>query len=235
MKKIAFICDIHLDEKNPKAYGVDPVKNWKLILDDIRKRNINEVVFGGDIGAPSAYHWFFSSLEPFKYQLIVGNHDTYDEVGKYYIKGVHRKELFFSKDEFGFKFIYLDSSSKKISKEQQEWLAEELNSNLGIVIFVHHPILGIDTPIDRKHPLQNREEILELLVRSNKEISIFCGHYHMNCQTIHGPIKQIITQSAVFQVKQEAMEIEIDTSSFGYRVISFQKDRIESQSISFST
>ena len=51
MKRIAFITDIHLDEDDPRKVGVDSYKNWELILKDVASRNIDGIVFGGDIGA----------------------------------------------------------------------------------------------------------------------------------------------------------------------------------------
>ena len=49
-KKIAYITDLHLDEDFPKEMGVDSRSNWKVILKDVSNRNIDEIVFGGDIG-----------------------------------------------------------------------------------------------------------------------------------------------------------------------------------------
>ncbi|MBK7884551.1 MAG: hypothetical protein IPJ81_12770 [Chitinophagaceae bacterium] len=44
-KTIAYITDIHLDEKFPMDNGVDARGNWNIILADINKRQIDEVVF----------------------------------------------------------------------------------------------------------------------------------------------------------------------------------------------
>ena len=233
-KKIAFICDLHLEEKNPEFYGVDPKKNWKRILHDIKQRNINYIIFGGDIGASSAYDWFFKSLDSFDYQVILGNHDTYTEASQYFSKRNGKNELYFCLSLEGYKFIFLDSSAKTVSKHQLNWLSEELQTELKIVIFIHHPVLGVNTPIDRKHPLKNREEILELLQKSNKSITLFSGHYHMNDEITVGKIRQFITLSSAFQVVKEANEIIVDNSLFGYRIINFGHESITTETISIS-
>lgn len=230
--RIAFICDLHLDEKNPEIYGVDPKANWIRILEDIKQRNINDLIFGGDIGASSAYDWFFQRLDPFNYEVIMGNHDAYNEASKYYRRGFDHGELYFSKKMGGYKFIFLDSSLKVVSKNQLNWLREELRTELKIVLFVHHPVLEVETPIDRKHPLQNRNEVLELLVNSDRNICIFSGHYHMNDERTAGKIRQIITLSSVFQVIKEAVEIDINPSHFGYRIISFGQESITTETVS---
>ena len=232
--KIAFICDLHLDEKNPEIYGVDPKTNWIRILKDIKQRNIDDIIFGGDIGAASAYGWFFKSLEPSNYEVIMGNHDAYSETSQYYSRGVDKDELYFCKNRDGYKFIFLDSSAKVVSDDQLNWLSEELRSELKIALFIHHPVLEVNTPIDRKHPLQNRGDVLEVLLNSEKDIDVFSGHYHMNHERTFGKIRQVITLSSVFQVIKEADEIEIDASFFGYRIITFGEESISSETVSIS-
>ena len=49
-KKIAYITDIHLDEQLPIDQGVDTRKNWEIILNDVSKKGIKEIIFGGDLG-----------------------------------------------------------------------------------------------------------------------------------------------------------------------------------------
>ncbi|MGI9532249.1 metallophosphoesterase family protein [Lutimonas sp.] len=231
MKKVAFICDIHLDEKNPVRYGVDSRKNWERILKDIRMRTIDEVIIGGDIGAASAYEWFFNTLKGFDIKVLLGNHDAYSEVSNYYSRGQNTESLFYSEKNASHKLIYLDSSSKKIEEDQLHWLANEIKTASKIVIFTHHPILKVATPIDRKHPLLNRDVLIELLLDSEKDITIFCGHYHMNHEEKFKNIRQIITHSSSFQVLKKADAIEVDASEFGYRMIRFEKGNIESDTI----
>jgi len=229
MRSIAFICDIHLDEKNPIIFGVDSKKNWERILKDVRNRNIDEVVFGGDIGAATAHDYFFNTLKQFKLKLILGNHDSFLEVSKHYMSGENSTALCYAEKEESRKFIYLDSSSKKINKDQLNWLANEINTKREIAIFIHHPIVKVNTPIDRKHPLLNRDAALELLLQSENNITIYSGHYHMNHEEQFKNVRQIITQSSSFQVVKKAPAMEIDASEFGYRIISFDKDVIHSK------
>lgn len=235
MKQIAFICDIHLDEKNPIVYGVDSKKNWERILEDVRNRNINDIIFGGDIGAASAHDWFFDTLKRFKLKLILGNHDSYSEVSKYYKKGESQTALFYADKEEHLKHIFLDTSTKIITQEQLDWLANEIKTELTVVIFVHHPILKVNTPIDQKHPLLNRDDVLEVLLQSKNSIIIFCGHYHMNDEKQFGNIRQIITQSSSFQVEKKADTIVVDASEFGYRIITFNEGIIDTSNVSFLT
>jgi Icc protein len=60
-KTITYITDIHLDEKFSMDNGVDARKNWNIILADINQRQIDEVIFGGDIGEAAANKYFWDT------------------------------------------------------------------------------------------------------------------------------------------------------------------------------
>lgn len=230
MKKITFITDIHLNESSP---ATDPKKNWTTIIEDLKSRGIGEVVFGGDIGDQSAHQWFFDTLQPFSLHLILGNHDRFDQVSSHYRKGSAEDELFYSVEADDYKFIFLDSSSAKISEQQLNWLKAETDTLKRIVLFIHHPVLAVDTPVDRVYPLQNRNELQHLLQATGKEITIFCGHYHMNDEQTEENIRQIITQASSFQVVKPAKEIVTHGAVFGYRVIEFCPDGIGTELVTF--
>ncbi|MFN8712389.1 MAG: hypothetical protein ACK5Z2_06015 [Bacteroidota bacterium] len=48
MRRIAFLTDVHLDEQFPIDNDVDPYVNLRITLNDLSKRNITEIVVGGD-------------------------------------------------------------------------------------------------------------------------------------------------------------------------------------------
>ncbi|MBL4708344.1 MAG: metallophosphoesterase family protein [Flavobacteriales bacterium] len=127
-KKIAYVTDIHLDEKFPKGLRIDARKNWKIILNDISSRGIDEIVFGGDIGEKTANSWFFKSLQNYTLSITLGNHDYYKEVIKHYNTGVveNQTELYYSQENAYYKYLFLDSSSGSISQEQFSWFKKGL-------------------------------------------------------------------------------------------------------------
>ncbi|ELR72932.1 3',5'-cyclic-nucleotide phosphodiesterase [Fulvivirga imtechensis AK7] len=232
MKKVAFITDIHLNEPSPT---VDPKQNWATIIEDLKSRKIGEVVFGGDIGDHNAHQWFFETLRPFSLKLVLGNHDNFNQVAKYYRNGHGTNELFYTLEDSDYKYLFLDTSSTEISPLQLTWLKAEVNSNKNLVLFIHHPIFAVDTPIDKVHPLKNRAELQPLLKATGKEITVFCGHYHMNDERTEGNIRQIITHASSYQIVKSAKEIVTDNSTFGYRIIEFDEDGIKTEEVSFGT
>jgi 3',5'-cyclic-AMP phosphodiesterase len=238
VKSTAFVTDIHLGEQYINEIGVDSQENWKVILNDISSRKIEKIIFGGDIGALSSYKYFFDSLNTLTKNpsIILGNHDSFQEVTKHYehsfING--RAELFYCYEENYFKYYFLDSSSSNIGKEQLIWLESELAiSKKRKIVFIHHPVLQIQTPIDKEFPLNNREDVKELLIRNKEEIIIFCGHYHMDDTAEDKNIKQYVTPAASYQAVKEAEKLELDAKKFGYRIINFIGNQFNTEIVSF--
>ena len=233
MKRIAFITDIHLDEPSPRNHPIEPYKNLDIVLTDIAQRDIGEIVFGGDIGAGTAHSHFFASLSPFKLDLVLGNHDKNDEVRPYFDRGIDRNELYYKSEEMAYDEFFLDSSSNSISIGQLKWLQQEMKADKDIVLFIHHPILPIACAADRAFHLGNRDQLVSLLRDVDRQITVFCGHYHMNDDQVLGNIRQICTQSMAFQLVKESPEISVDSSLFGYRIIELSENALNVQSIEF--
>lgn len=234
MKRIAFITDIHLDEQFPFDNNVNPKKNFEKVLTDINSRKIDNVIFGGDIGEATAHKYFFKKLQNFSVNLILGNHDKFDSVKKYFIKDKEKEELYYKSEEENFQYIFLDTSVNELSTTQLNWLKNELKGNKELILFIHHPILEIETHIDKIYPLKNREELKSVLLNFKNNVTIFCGHYHMNDEQELKNIKQYTTQSMSFQLLKNATEIEIDILNFGYRIIEIYNDRIETEIINLN-
>ena len=247
-KTIAYLTDAHLGQKvvfegvngsNKMSYQFEPDEhknNLKSIFDDITKRGITEVVFGGDIGTGETIKWFFDQVVEYKFNLftVLGNHDTFSEVAKYYqnelIKG--KNEMNYVDEDAYLRYIYLDSSANTVSAAQQNWLKKELNTSKNIILFIHHPVLDIDTPLDKiGAALKGKEEIKALLQNSGKEITVFCGHYHMDDENTDKNIRQFLTPAASYQIDKQAETVNVNQTTFGYRLIEINKDQVSSQVI----
>jgi len=233
MKQIAFISDIHLNEQFPIDHHVDSNRNWETILEDIKAKAISDIVFGGDIGDHTSHQWFFETLKPFNLKLVLGNHDEYQQVTNYYKKGINIDELYYQFEDSHYKCIFLDSSSDIVSNEQLQWLKREVLTDKKILLFIHHPILEVNTPVDRLYPLKNREDVKFIIKNIPNEVTIFCGHYHMNDELIEDNIRQIITQAASFQITKFADDLVIDNSMFGYRIIDIGIKNITTRIVNF--
>lgn len=221
----------------------------KFILEDIRSVGITEIIFGGDIGTQKANQWFFETIDEFNFKLlmVLGNHDTYSQINQYYKQDQYHthpdksgdesgnkqdaktgNELNYAYEEGGFKFIYLDSSSNAVSRAQLNWLGQELNTDKEILLFIHHPVLEIKTPLDKiGAALKGRDEIKSLLSGLQKEVLVFCGHYHMTDELTAGNIRQYSSPACSYQIEKLSEKIEIDTLTFGYRLITINGNQME--------
>lgn len=234
-RKIAYVTDIHLDEKYSSEQEVDARNNWNVILKDIASRQIGQIIYGGDIGETSSHKWFFESLSKFEISIILGNHDTYSEVHKYFDKSVDPSysELFYSFEDNYHKFVFLDSSSGEIGENQLSWLKRTLNTEKNIVIFIHHPILPINAEVDKQFALKGRHKIELELNKIKNNVTVFSGHYHFDDIKTKKNIRQFVTPAGSFQIVKEADEIKVHKNFFGYRIIDFDKTIIKSKVILF--
>ncbi|MBI3259321.1 MAG: metallophosphoesterase family protein [Ignavibacteriae bacterium] len=239
MRTIAYITDIHLDEEFPAQYGVHTRKNWERILEDIDKKNIDEVIYGGDIGELTSNEFFFDSLKEYSknMKITLGNHDKFEEVSKHYTNKyiTNRKELYYSFEDEYFKHIYLDTSSYKLSQTQLEWLTNEVITEKEILLFIHHTVLPINAVLDTPYSLRNQEAVREVLLRCNNKVKIFCGHYHMPDERTYNNITQFITPVSSYQVKKDSDTVEIVTDHFGYRLITIDNGNVDSEVLLFRT
>jgi 3',5'-cyclic-AMP phosphodiesterase len=232
MKRLAFLTDIHLDEQFPIDNNVNPRKNLEVVLADISTQGITELIFGGDIGEATAHDYFFEALKQFSMKLILGNHDKFEEVREHFNPTQNKNEFYYKVEDENYLYLFLDTSSDEISDNQLLWVQSELN-NKTIILFIHHPILPINTPVDKLYPLKNREQLESILLEHKENITVFCGHYHMNDEQKHENIKQFTTQSLSFQLVKNGTEIEIDNKNFGYRIIEIEDGKIETHLINF--
>ncbi len=219
---IALITDTHLGDTTPASLGADPEKNLDLVLSDITSKNIDLLVFTGDITEKEHHPCFFSKLATScpGYKAIPGNHDVYTEIMKHFSQpSAGNDGLYYSHQDEKYKYIYMDSSSANISDTQYAWLEKETATPKNIIIFIHHPVLGVDTAMDTIYQLHGRDRINKLLQGCQNPVTIFCGHYHMPDTRQDGNITQYITPSVSFQVKKDAPQLEFNIDSFGYRLI----------------
>lgn len=236
MKKTAFITDIHFGEKEVNDLGVNQFKNWNRILEDIHSRgDIDEIIFGGDIGSAGSHKMFFDSLNSTgsNFRFILGNHDNFSEVSaNFKINSESTGELYYHFDEGGYRFIFLDTSTSAFSREQFNWLKSKLSASHKIVIFIHHPVLHVDSVVDNLYSLGRRDELKELLHSVESEVTLFCGHLHNEDKAAEGNITQYLTPSAAYQALKHTEEIIKDINEFGYRIIEFT-DKINTETIIF--
>jgi Icc protein len=229
--RIAHITDLHLDEDYPHQDHSQTRVRFDRVLESIKSEGITHLVCTGDIGENEGVTYFFDQLKDMTLAIALGNHDHFDTISAYYpTYADHKsKKLYGSTEIHNHQVIYLDSSEGLIDNKQLIWLQQELEGNLPAILFMHHPIIGLKYKVDEIGRLANREEIMPILRRSNKQINVYCGHYHMESVLVLGNVTQYITPAVSFQIKKRLNVIEIDTTSSGYRTIELDVNQQASQ------
>jgi len=231
IKKIAHITDLHLDEQFPFEDKISARKRFDKILESIRCHSINQIICTGDIGEKKGILYFFEQLKKMNLSITLGNHDDFMEVSKHYRSGADysSKKIYRSELENYFKFIYLDSSSGIMDNKQLHWLKKELISPNHIIIFIHHPIIGLNLKVDEIGKLKNREAVINILEEVSNKITIYCGHYHMESTITYKNVKQHITPAVAFKIEKDPSEIKINTTISGYRIIQIENKALTSE------
>lgn len=233
MRRIAFVTDMHLQDQYPVENHVDAQKNWEVVLSDLKKEQISDVIIGGDLGGAIALPEIFKALSDFSVKIILGNHDDYTQVKKFFWRGDDGNALYYADADVSHHFIFMDSSSEKISGRQLDWLQTQLQTDKDIILLIHHPVLAVDTPMDKLYPLENRQEVLSLLQSSRKKVFAFTGHYHMEDEQDGGGVHQFITPAVSYQVVKNASEFKVDNTFFGYRIIELEDGKVTTRVKSF--
>ena len=104
-----------------------------------------------------------------------------------------------------------------------------MQSHKKIIIFIHHPIFPLNLKVHQIGGLQNQTAVQSLLQSHNGDITIFCGHYHMESSKSFKNVKQFITPAISYQIKKLKDTLEIDPISFGYRIIEISDSNIISK------
>lgn len=231
IKRIAHITDLHLDEQFPFDNKISARKRFDKILKSIKDNSIDKIVCTGDIGENKGVLYFFNQFKKLNLSVALGNHDNFTEISNHYNLGAHfcSKKIYRSELQNYFKFIYLDSSSGIIDIKQFEWLKKELISSHPIVIFIHHPIIGLNLKVDEIGKLKNREDVITILEKVPNQITIYCGHYHMDSTLTYKNISQYITPAVAFQIEKAPYKIKINTTISGYRIIQIKDKALNSE------
>jgi Icc protein len=94
-------------------------------------------------------------------------------------------------------------------------------------IFVHHPVLALDAPVDRtRAALRDRDEVKSQLIGAGCRIYLFCGHYHMIDEAREANIRQYVSPAVSYQIVKQSQFLKADTGTFGYRILEMDEEEI---------
>ncbi len=219
---LAQLTDLHIDNSVPELSHINARANARAVLDSLQKQGIRQLALTGDHAETLEQ----VEARGFQYRVILGNHDVLEP---YLERNLLQPQPYFFEEMEGFRIFFLDSGNYWVDPVQLAWLKEQVAStSLEILVFIHHPVLDCGgTMMDRRYPLQNRDQVYEILAASNRDISLFCGHYHLEAVIQQGKITQYVTPSTLYQLKKYSERPETENETIGYRVISLEHGKFE--------
>jgi len=234
--RIAHITDLHIADGLSNHFEIDSIKNFENIISDIKNKNVDCIICTGDCGSFYGLQIIKSKIRSNNEKIIysLGNHDNLEEfidVGLIEKNYERNKKIIFN----DFVIILFDTSNGVLSKNQYDWLVENIEQNKQNLVFTHFPLLNTSTnQIDLEIGLKNKEIFEEFFNQEPNQIHIFCGHYHKTDIISHNQIVQYICPSGLMQIKEENREIKTDSFNYGYNIIEIVKKKINIDTIFFN-
>ena len=192
-----WITDTHIGKEAKRKTNVDtiyPRKALKFIKSYAKKHKGESLLITGDIshkGRKKDYSKLRKLADRYNISLILvrGNHD---------LKGM--KETYYSTEADGCKIIVLDSNATQptgsggISPDEMIWLKKELQTDLPVVVAMHHPVF---------HPITGDllPEYSEFVGVVSGAKAVLSGHIHRN------RTNGIFQSQAAFSAKKSFREI----------------------------
>ncbi|MFK7936231.1 MAG: metallophosphoesterase [Saprospiraceae bacterium] len=234
--KIIQLTDLHIGAADEKPHDIDVRQNFLTTLQAAVERRPDYLVVTGDlcldVGDRAVYEWVKGELDKINipYEVQAGNHDDVAILADVFGLNaqLNNGDLFYKK-RLGEQFFYfLDTSKYTLSQSQMQWFEQELSTVVeDVYLFIHHPPIYGGVPfMDIKHPLVNRDEVADLLLRSNRRIHVFCGHYHVDKVIQKGNLTVYITPSLYFQINDGYEEFQLDHRRVGFREIILEDEML---------
>jgi len=173
--------------------GLDVVGRFKRVLEHSRSFEPDAYFLTGDFCANDPVQEVYHLLRPMldelgkPYYLIPGNHDDRAMMRNAFFLEGHNQEPVKGLVQVGDRyFIFLDSSTGYVDKEQLAWLTKALGQYPQSDIVIHHPPMKMGIAfMDGKYPLSDPEGLLTILRADARHRRIFCGHYHTGRMMTH--------------------------------------------------
>jgi Icc protein len=225
--KIVQLSDTHIGTLTDATLGFDVRRNFEFILEEIVKEAPGLIVHTGDLcfdqPDPKIYQWIHQRLAAtgLPFEVISGNHDDAEMISAVFGRTLQGKEYYYTLELAEHQLIFLDTTSGSISQPQYEWLTSVLaNAARKVLLFMHHPPIKMGVPfIDVHYAFEGSEQFCSLTDQYQRQLEIFCGHYHVarqvkrnNCTISMGP-------STYFELNEFKEEFGIASSRIGYAVL----------------
>ena len=225
--KIGQITDIHVGEDESLVQGIDVRSNFLKALHSDTMKDIDLLVLSGDLAnenaEPGAYRYVADTLKSLKCPvcIIPGNHDDIEVMSKFFDLPVRNGKCYFRYDLEGRSIFFLDSACGEVSRDQLEWLEQEVPKADGeVLLFMHHPPCFCNHKfMDLHYHLKNMVEVQQVLLKFKNLKHVFCGHYHHEFEVKFGHISVHAAPSTQMQIDPNRPYFCLKSTEPGWQVI----------------
>ena len=225
--KIGQITDIHIGEDENLVQGIDVRKNFLTALNSESMKDLDLLVLSGDLAnenaEPGAYRFIAEQIKGLKCPvcIIPGNHDSLDVMVKFFDMPVKNGKCYFRYDLDGRSIFFLDSAIGEVSRDQLDWLEEEVPKIDGeIILFMHHPPCFCGHKfMDLHYHLRNMVEVQQVLSKFKNLNHVFCGHYHSEHQMKFSHIHVHAAPPTQMQIDADRPYFKLKSIEPGWQVI----------------
>lgn len=223
--KIGQISDIHIGEDESLVQGIDVRSNFLKALHSMK--DIDLLVLSGDLAnenaEPGAYRFVSDELKSVKCPvcIIPGNHDDINVMSSFFDLPVVDGKCFFRYELEGKSIFFLDSACGEVSRNQLDWLEQEIpKANGEVILFMHHPPCFCNHKfMDLHYHLRNMVEVQHTLSGFKNLNHVYCGHYHCEHVAKFAHIKVHAAPSTQMQIDSERPYFSMKSTEPGWQVI----------------
>lgn len=239
MLRIAQITDLHLGEPGEHYLDLDLRGRFRSVLKEAQRWEPDLYAFTGDFSlhdpTEESVLWLKEQIDALNtpYFILAGNHDDREMLRAIFrLKGAAADSIDFVFHLKGQDLVVLDTSSGELQPGQLAWLQGQLTRGGQPAIFMHHPPLPLGMPfMDNKHALRNFQPLLDILVTYQREIPIFCGHYHADLNASFHNLRIYVAPPTSFFINPQAEEFQQDFMKPGFQLIELEQGAAAVQSV----
>lgn len=239
--KIAQISDVHVGGGMDAAQVASALDHLRAVWKDVLSASPDLVVFSGDQtdhGSKEEIAAFLREVgnPGIPVRFLSGNHDDSRVLAEAVGAETENGKLVWETEFAGVRHIALDSSMNEVDEEQISRLRKSAESSgLPCALWIHHPpMLCGSAFMDGKHPLRNREPLLQALRELPRIRWIFCGHYHW-AKSFEWEGKSVhLCPATQFQISETEPEFAVSENVPAWNLIEWRNGnaRIETRRIS---
>jgi 3',5'-cyclic-AMP phosphodiesterase len=237
--RILQLTDLHLfSEEQTKLIGFNPYQSlgkiMALVSKSIAKTPPSLVALTGDVSQDYSLKSYETAAKifgnfPCSIAATMGNHDHYSTFTKIFGDPSQDSNKMFDLDNWRIIFLnshWPDHVSGKLAQEELDFLHKALSASLKqhVMIFLHHPVLSVDSVWLDKVNVSDPAQFLEIIDQYQNVKAVICGHVHQETAAERRGVSYLSTPSTSWQFSVGSEDFKLDTLMPGYRWIDLYDD-----------